>query len=209
MDWSTSSRAAQHLGVMSDSGEQNYGERVRRGGGGGGCMIPASFVFPGPSASDRSWAIWAAKSGQQNGSQFKRPSRVVSLVVKEAPGRLLWSRTRVGRFFRYKGGLKMAAASPWCWGRGEVSFLRCSPTKARRSHLGLAGWARRQRHKMADEPRVDAGLARASAGGGGKRKATCFRVFQPVCALGKDRPTGPGRIASSVLWGLLLWDRGK
>lgn len=46
----------------------------------------------------------------------------------------------------------MAAASPWCWGRGEVSFLRCSPTKARRSHLGLAGWARRQRHKMADGP---------------------------------------------------------
>lgn len=58
---------------------------------------------------------------------------------------------------------------------------------------------------MADEPRVDAGRARASPGGGGKRMATCFRVFQPVCTLGKDRPTGPGRMESSVFWGLLLW----
>lgn len=31
----------QQLGVMSDSGEQNYGERVRRGGAGGGCVVPA------------------------------------------------------------------------------------------------------------------------------------------------------------------------
>lgn len=119
MDWSTSSRAAQHLGVMSDSGEQNYGERVRRGGGGGGCVVPASFVFPGPSASERRWAIWAAKSGQQDGSQFKRPSRVVSLVMKEAPGRLLCSRTRVGRFFRYEGGIKNGRCVPLVLGEGR------------------------------------------------------------------------------------------
>lgn len=62
---------------------------------------------------------------------------------------------------------------------------------------------------MADEPRVDAGRARASPGGGGERMATCFRVFQSVCTLGKDRPTGPGTMESSVFWGLLLWDRGK
>ncbi|ELK00780.1 Insulin-like growth factor 2 mRNA-binding protein 2 [Pteropus alecto] len=54
---------------MSDSGEQNYGERVRRGGGGGGCVVPASFVFPGPSASDRSWAIWAARSRSRRSSR--------------------------------------------------------------------------------------------------------------------------------------------
>lgn len=38
----------QQLGVMSDSGEQNYGERVRRGGAGGGCVGPASASLSRP-----------------------------------------------------------------------------------------------------------------------------------------------------------------
>ncbi|KAJ8776020.1 hypothetical protein J1605_015864 [Eschrichtius robustus] len=29
---------------MSDSGEQNYGERVRSGDAGGGCVVPASCI---------------------------------------------------------------------------------------------------------------------------------------------------------------------
>lgn len=33
---------------MSDSGEQNYGERVRSSGEGGGCVVPASCIFSRP-----------------------------------------------------------------------------------------------------------------------------------------------------------------
>lgn len=52
----------QQLEVMSDSGEQNYGERVRRGGAGGGCVDPA-FIFS-QARRPRTWrrAISAPKS---------------------------------------------------------------------------------------------------------------------------------------------------
>ncbi|KAG8516057.1 Transformer-2 protein-beta, partial [Galemys pyrenaicus] len=98
-------------GVMSDSGEQNYGERVRGGVEGGGCVVP-SFLY------------------------LFRP------VGLKAEG----------------GKIKNGRCVPSVMGEGSsISFRRCSPAKPRRSHLGLAGWARCQRHKMAEEPRVDAG----------------------------------------------------
>lgn len=74
-----------------------------------------------------------------------------------------------------------------------ILFRRCSPAKARRSHLGLAGLARCQRHKMAEEPRADAGQAapRKAAWGGWGKKGYVVRVFYPMLRLGKGRPVGP------------------
>lgn len=80
---------------------------------------------------------------------------------------------RDGGFFPLEEGerLKMAAASPWCWGRGAVSpFRRCSPAKPRCRHLGPAGRARCQRHKMAEEPRVKAGPRLTGPRGGEERQ---------------------------------------
>lgn len=50
----------------------------------------------------------------------------------------MWPRTRVGGFFRYKGGLKMAAASPRCWGRGAVSYFAVA--LLRRLAAAILGW---------------------------------------------------------------------
>lgn len=74
-----------------------------------------------------------------------------------------------------------------------VLFRRCSPAKARRSHLGLAGLARCQRHKMAEEPRADARPGGASQGRVGRvrEKATLFGDFYPMLRQGKGRPVGP------------------
>lgn len=95
----------QQLGVMSDSGEQNYGERVRRGAVGGGCVVPSSYIS---FQAHRPWtgrrAISAPKSkARRIGVGLKKPLWIVFLFVKNATGRFMWPRTRVGGFFCYKG----------------------------------------------------------------------------------------------------------
>ena len=108
---------------MSDSGEQNYGERVRGGALGGGYVVPVScFQTRRPRTGRR--AILAPKSeAGRMGRRVKRAFVDSAFSREEAAGRFIWLRTRVDGFFRYKGGLKMAAASPRCWGRGAVSHF--------------------------------------------------------------------------------------
>lgn len=50
----------------------------------------------------------------------------------------------------------MAAASLGVGDGNGILFRRCSPAKPRSSHLGLAGWASCQRHKMAEPPPLPA-----------------------------------------------------
>lgn len=72
------------------------------------------------------------------------------------------------------GGIKNGRCVPSVVGEGSgISFRRCSPVKPRRSHLGLADWARCQRHKMAEEPRDNL----QAAGDGAGRKAAFFGIF--------------------------------
>lgn len=109
--------------------------------------------------------------------------------MRETAGMFRWLGTRNGGFFRYEvvvGGIKNGRCVPSVVGEGSsISFRRWSPAKPRRSHLGLAGRARCQKHKMAEEPRVNAGPT-----GGGAHTSQGRGGF--------------GRERSDVLWGLSL-----
>lgn len=78
--------------------------------------------------------------------------------MRQARGGAARLRPRDSRFFRYgEGVIKNGRCVPAVLGEGSgLGSRRCSPAKPRRSHLGLAGRARCQRHKMAARPRVHA-----------------------------------------------------
>ena len=126
----------------------------------------------------------------RKGVGSKKPLRRVSLVVKEAavggyvapyPRRRFFSVTRGGK-------LKNGRCVPSVLGEGSsISFRRCSPAKPRCRHLGLAGRAGCQRHKMAEKPRVQGGPAPQWAVWGGEREATYSEGFRPAFRLRKDR----------------------
>ena len=96
--------------------------------------------------------------------------------MKEAADWFRLSGTRNGGFFRYREGkIKNGRCVPSVVGEGSgIAFRRCSPAKPRRSHLGLAGWAHCQRHKMAEAPRDS---FQAAGGGLGAQRAVFFRVY--------------------------------
>lgn len=117
------------------------------------------------------------------GVGFQKPLWAVFLVVKEPTDRLVGPRTRVGGFFRYKGGLKMAAASPRCWGRGAVSYFAVALLRRLAAAIlgGRAGLARRQRHKMAE--------------GAARRRRPGPRLARPRGAGGNSRAYAVGRLS--------------
>lgn len=112
------------------------------------------------------------------GVGFQKPLWIMFLVVKETRGRFMGPRPRVGGFFRSKGGIKNGRCVPSVLGEGSgISFRRSSTAKARSGHLGLAGLARRQRHKMAEAPLQAGAAPRGAAWGGWGKKGSVVRGF--------------------------------
>lgn len=72
------------------------------------------------------------------GVGFKKPLWIVFLVVRRPQAGLCGLVLESAVFFRYKGGLKMAAASPRCWGRGAVSYFAVA--LLRRLAAAILGW---------------------------------------------------------------------
>lgn len=86
----------------------------------------------------------------------------------------MWPASRDGGFFPLEEGrkIKNGRCVPLVLGEGSgISFRRCSPAKPRCRHLGPAGRARCQRHKMAEQPRVKAGPRLTDRAGGGRQRS--------------------------------------
>lgn len=91
-----------------------------------GRLCGPSFLhlFPDPSTSDRETGDFGSEAwGREVGSRVEKAFVDSVFSREEIAGRFMCVRTRVDGFFRYKGGLKMAAASPRRWGRGAVSYF--------------------------------------------------------------------------------------
>lgn len=139
------------------SHERQRRAELRRAGKRGGARAPRSHpASPSRPLGPLRPAVGSLTSGGSRGAEGPGGRRLWSEGGRRWDTCLVPATTVFFPPITEWGRLKMAAASLGVGDGNGILFRRCSPAKPRRSHLGLAGRASCQRHKMAEPPPLPA-----------------------------------------------------